>query len=312
MHKADEPDRYAGGYFNEWPTWVMLAICHAAWAVSLVFWDTLWPLIAVPAALSVALHSSLQHEILHGHPTRSGLINEILVSLPVGLAIPYRRFRDLHLKHHNDDRLTDPYDDPESFYLPPERWGRASPVIRAVFRINGTFAGRLVIGPALAMVGFWRTEIRLMLAGDHRVIGAWLRHGVGVAVVLAILDRAGVPVWQYVLGAAYPGMSLIMVRSFIEHRAAPTTAHRTAIVEAGPFWRLLFLNNNLHSVHHEHPTIAWFRLGAIWQRERDRVLERNGGYYLKGYGEVLRRWGIRRREPLVHPFRGWDNPTDPT
>ena len=96
-------------------------------------------------------------------------------------------------------------------------------------------------------------------------------------------------------------MSLIMVRSYIEHRAAETTTHRTAIVEAGWFWRLLFLNNNYHSVHHQRPSVPWYRLRGIWEAERDSVLERNGGYYIRGYGEVMRRWGVRQREPMVHP-----------
>lgn len=312
MHKADVPNRHAGRRSIEWPTWAMLAGCYALWALSLIFWDALWPLIAVPAAISVALHSSLQHEILHGHPTRSGPVNEALVSLPVGLAIPYRRFHDLHLKHHNDDRLTDPFDDPESFYVPVQAWGRFSPVIRSIFMVNGTFLGRLAIGPALAMFGFWRSEARLMRAGDQRVIGAWVRHGIGVVLVLSLLLAAGVPIWQYTLAAAYPGMSLIMVRSFIEHRADTDPTRRTAVVEAGLFWRLLFLNNNYHAVHHAQPTVAWYRLGKIWRRERDQVLSGNGGYFLNGYSEVLRRWGFRQREPLVHPFRDRDLPTDQT
>ena len=60
-----------------------------------------------------AAHSSLQHEALHGHPTRSAALNEALVFLPLGLLFPYRRFKMLHLRHHNNSALTDPYDDPE-------------------------------------------------------------------------------------------------------------------------------------------------------------------------------------------------------
>lgn len=301
MDAMDGANRYAGRRRLEWPTWVVLIGCHALWAISLLFWDALGVLVAIPAAIAVALHSSLQHEVLHGHPTRSGLVNEALVFLPVGLAIPYRRFRDLHLKHHNDERLTDPYDDPESFYLPPDAWGRFRAIPRALFTVNATFAGRLVIGPALALYGFWRGDLKLILAGDRRVQGGWARFAAGLVPVLGILWWAGVPLWQYVLLAAYPGLSLIMVRSFIEHRAAREATHRSAIVEAGLFWRLLFLNNNYHSVHHQRPSVPWYRLGEIWRAERDRVLERNGGYYVHGYGEVARRWGLRQREPVVHP-----------
>jgi fatty acid desaturase len=39
------------------------------------------------------------------------------VFLPIGLVWPFRRFKALHLRHHADERLTDPFDDPESYYL---------------------------------------------------------------------------------------------------------------------------------------------------------------------------------------------------
>ena len=42
---------------------------------------------------TVALHSSLQHEALHGHPTRHAPVNEALVFLPLGLFYPFRRFK---------------------------------------------------------------------------------------------------------------------------------------------------------------------------------------------------------------------------
>ena len=291
----------------EGPTWLALAGCYILWLATVwaVPWLGWW-LCAVPGALAVAFHSSLQHEVLHGHPTRNALINEALVFPAVGLFIPYRRFRDTHLKHHNDERLTDPYDDPESFYLPVGTWERGCSMTRALLAFNGTFAGRMLIGPALAMWGFWRAEWRLVRAGDRAVQGAWLRHVLGLIPVIAILTWAGVPLWAYVLGWAYPGMSLIMVRSYIEHRADDSPDRRSAIVESCWFWRLLFLNNNFHAVHHDRPAVAWYRIPGLWSSERVRVLDRNGGYYLSGYGDVIRRWLWRRREPVVHPMHHRD------
>ena len=294
----------------EWPTWVALAACYTSWGLALWFAPELGWWYVLPGAVTVAFHSSLQHEILHGHPTRNGLVNEALVFPAVGLFIPYRRFRDLHLKHHNDERLTDPYDDPESFYLGASDWSARCVVMCTLLRINATFAGRMIIGPAMAMWAFWRTEARLILTGDRAVIGAWVRHAIGAVPVVLAVRAAGVDLWFYALAAAYPGMSLIMVRSFIEHRAAENAPERTAIVEGGLFWRLLFLNNNLHSVHHNRPSMAWYRIPEVWQSEREQVLTRNGGYLLPGYWAVIRRWFWRAREPVVHPFI--DNQQDKT
>jgi len=70
--------------------------------------------------LAAAMHSSLCHEALHGHPTRLKWLNEALVFAQLSLVIPYGRFHDLHLVHHTDENLTDPYDDPESNYRDPK------------------------------------------------------------------------------------------------------------------------------------------------------------------------------------------------
>lgn len=300
----------SGRSWIEGPTWLALAGCYGLWVAALLAVPTLGWWCVIPGALAVAFHSSLQHEILHGHPTRNAAINEALIFPALGLFIPYRRFRDLHLKHHNDERLTDPYDDPESFYVPCAAWERGCNVTKALLTANGCFAGRMLIGPALAMWGFWRSEGRLIIAGDRAAQGAWVCHLLGVLPVLGVLWWAGIPLWAYILGSAYPGMSLIMMRSFIEHRAADDADHRTAVIESNWFWRLLFLNNNFHVLHHEKPSLAWYRIPALWRTERARVLGGNGGYYISGYGEVVRRWLWRRREPLVHPLVHRDTPNE--
>src|SRR5690606_41027911 len=94
----------------EWPTVALIAACYAVWFAA-GFW--LWadhPLVAaVVLTLVIALQSSLMHEASHGHPTRRSIVNELLVELPIGLLYPYRRFKALHLRHHADERLTDPF-----------------------------------------------------------------------------------------------------------------------------------------------------------------------------------------------------------
>ena len=55
-----------------------------------------------------------------------------------------------------------------------------------------------------------------------------------------------------------PEIALLLIRSFGEHRARPGARERTAIVEGSWILGPLFLFNNLHSVHHDEPTMAWY------------------------------------------------------
>ncbi|MEO0682159.1 MAG: fatty acid desaturase [Pseudomonadota bacterium] len=291
---------------GETPTWVALAGCYTLWllAIGVVHaapapWDWAW---APLAALACAFHASLQHEALHGHPTRSAAMNEALVFPALGLLYPYRRFREMHLRHHDDDRLTDPYDDPESWYLAEAQTRALSAPLRLALQANRTLLGRMFIGPWLGTWALVRQDLPGLARGDRRLWNAWGRHAVGLALVMAALVWAGVNPLAYIVLAALPGAALIYVRTYIEHRAAEDPGHRSAVVEAHWFWSLLFLNNNLHAVHHAEPALPWHRLPARYAARKAAVLDRNGGYAPAGYAEVFRRWLLRPREPLAHPF----------
>ncbi len=291
-------------YRIEWPTYVALAGCYGAWALVTLNWSWLPLIIFVPlAAYCVALQSSLRHEALHGHPTRSVAVNEALVFPALCLVIPYRRFRDTHLRHHFDARLTDPYDDPESWFLAESDWSALPRALRILLRINNTLAGRLIIGPPLSLVGLLRHDIKAMLAGNRRVALAWALHVAGcLPVVSWIVFVAGIPLWAYLLAASWPGLSLLMLRTYAEHQAHPEVPQRTAIIEASPVFSLLFLNNNLHFLHHKRPRVPWYELPGLYRTERDRLWQENGGYGFAGYGDLARRHLLRPRQPVRHPF----------
>jgi fatty acid desaturase len=181
----------------EWPTIVLIVACTATWLATTYAagQNGWWPLLFV-TLLSVTLHSSLQHEVLHGHPTRNRLINEALVFFPIGLFFPFRRFRTLHLTHHNDSRLTDPYEDPESNYFSPEDWERLPRWMQRIREANNTLIGRLTIGPFMGVPGFWASEFKIMLAGDRKVLFAWGLHALGlVAVLYWVVAVARVDPW---------------------------------------------------------------------------------------------------------------------
>nr|WP_244327633.1 fatty acid desaturase [Roseibium sp. RKSG952] len=282
----------------------MIVICTGGWALLMASAGAYGLWICLPlAAVLVTLSSSLQHEVLHGHPTRSARVNEALVYMPLGLFIPYRRFKQLHLRHHNNDRLTDPYDDPESFYWAWGDWTRLPRILQAVLKLNNTLLGRVTIGPAVSITGFYGSELKAVINGDKAVRNAWLHHIAGaVPVVLFVELAAGIPVWLYIVGVCYPAMALLMVRTFAEHRAHETPEARSVIVEFSPVFSLLFLNNNLHVVHHAHPRVAWYKLPALYRRDRAQWQERNDGYVFKSYCDLARRYLFKAKEPVAHPL----------
>ncbi|WP_413876450.1 fatty acid desaturase [Albidovulum sp.] len=288
---------------TEWPTLGLIAACYLLWALATTWAAALWlPLGMALLALAVTLHSSLQHEVLHGHPFRSRRWNEAMVFLPLGLLFPYRRFRDLHLAHHNDERLTDPYDDPESNFLDPKVWARLPRWRQRLLRANNTLLGRMALGPALGTIAFVGDEARAIGAGDRDIARAWALHLAGLVLVAAWIGLAPMPFWAYAI-SAYLGMSVLKVRTFLEHRAHDEAPGRTVVVERGGILGFLFLYNNLHIVHHTRPRLPWYRLPALYAAEREAFLERNHGYSYASYGEIFRRYFLSAKDPVPHPLR---------
>ena len=287
----------------EWLTLGLIGLTYMVWGFATIWLAQLWlPLAVLVTTLTLALHSSLSHEVLHGHPFRSRLLNEALVFPAIGLFIPYIRFRDTHLDHHRDELLTDPYDDPESNYLDPAVWDHLSQPKRLILRFNNTLIGRLLIGPVVAQLGFMAADWRLIRQGQRHVAWAWVWHIVGVVPVMFwLIYVAQMPIWAYVL-AAYMGISIIKIRTFLEHRAYDRVTGRTVVIEDQGWLAFMFLNNNYHLVHHLHPSVPWYDLPRLYFENSQSYLEKNDGYRYRSYGEVFRRYLLRAKDQVPHPL----------
>ncbi|WP_157016158.1 fatty acid desaturase [Mesorhizobium xinjiangense] len=280
----------------------LIVFCYGGWAAAGVYVWPHWPVVACLAlGVLLALQSSLMHEVLHGHPTRDARINEALVGLPIGVFYPYRRFKRLHLMHHADERLTDPFEDPESYYRALWKHEQYPKAFGFLLHVNNTMIGRLVLGPLLGTAGFLLGELRLLRAGDPAVRTAWLIQGAGLVVVVAIVHFAfAMPFWLYLVGPVWIGQALISVRTFAEHQWSERPDGRTIIVERSPL-ALLFLNNNLHLVHHKAPGVAWYRLPRLFREKRREWVRMNGGYIYPNYFALLRSFALEPKEPVIHP-----------
>lgn len=288
----------------EWPTFALAATIYGGW-LALTFWHRALPAWVVYPALAwlVAWHGSLQHEVLHGHPTRIRAINDAIGFVPISLWLPYHIYRVSHLRHHDDARLTDPLDDPESRYWLPEQWQSLSRWGRLLFMAQNTFFGRLLVGPAWIVGRFFYFQGRALAQGHPGAWRVWGPHLIGVAAVLGwVWGVCGMHPLLYVAFVAYPAASLMLIRSFAEHRAATGVRERIAIVENAPVLGLLFLHNNLHLVHHAWPELPWWRIPAVYRAHRAAMVAANGGLVYDGYWDVARRFWLTPHDKVLHPL----------
>ncbi len=287
----------------EAPTWAVIVSVYLSLGFLTYFATDLPVWLVIPlGAVAVCWYSHVQHELVHGHPTRNRRLNDLFGQIPFTLYLPYSLMRDSHLAHHATPLLTDPEHDTESFYVTPQQWQNLSAAMRWVLVANQTMLGRFVFGPFLMVSGFWRSEALRLLSGDLRHAGSWLVHLAMVAALLCwVVLVCDLAVWQYVLYFALPGLSLGLLRSYAEHRPGDSNAERTALIEGSWFTRLLFLNNNLHAVHHTKPNLAWFKITRDYRANREKWLRRNGGYYLKDYLSLAAKTFFRPKCSPIHP-----------
>jgi fatty acid desaturase len=294
---------------TDYPTlWVAVALYSGFLALTWFFNDLPWWVVLPLGGLLLAWWGSFQHETIHGRPTSSRAFNTVLASPPLALWLPYEIYRETHLRHHRygGRHLTDPERDTESFYRPAGYLRKAGPLRRAVYLSHCTLAGRLLLGPILGVRNLWASELRRVRLGDRSRLQVWALHILSVALLLVwLIGVCKIALWSYILLVVYPGASLTQLRSFIEHRAGGDPRSRTAVVEAHPLWALVFLNNNLHIVHHAHPRLPWHQLPRVWRQMRmtqpgARAIS-EGLVFEGGYFQVVRKYLFRPAIPIEHP-----------
>ena len=174
---------------------------------------------------------------------------------------------------------------------------------RLLAGVQSPLAARLVLGPVLEIATFVAREIQRLARGEGEVWRAWAAHAATVGVIWAWLHFAcGLGLGKYLLCFVYPGVALSLIRSFAEHRAAESPDARVAVVEHAPILGLLFLNNNLHAVHHAWPELPWWKLPGRYRARRSEILSANEGLVYAGYRDVFRRYVFRPHDVATHPL----------
>jgi len=76
----------------EFPTLLLIVLTYAGWlTITLAYGQLPLYFVAPITAVLVTFHGSLQHEIVHGHPTRWSAFNRMLAIVPLNLWLPYVR-----------------------------------------------------------------------------------------------------------------------------------------------------------------------------------------------------------------------------
>lgn len=289
---------------SEFPTWLLIGVIYGGWFAVMLNAQTLGRL---PATLLLIVftgwYMSLQHELIHGHPTRWPRVNQLFGTLPLAVWYPYGLYRDSHLAHHRNHTLTEPDEDPETYYLSAARWAKLPRWQQQLIHLRNTFLGRLLLGPLLDVAATFGRMWQALRHGDRPAIAMWLLHGTLLALLFFWMARQGFsPLW-YLLAVSYPALALTKVRSFYEHRAADDPLARSVNNEAAWPWRMLFLNLNYHSVHHDLPGVPWYGLRRLYLRDREHYYQRNHGFRVAGYRVWLRQFWVRPVGVNVHPGR---------
>lgn len=287
----------------EIPTLLLVIFVYATWLAATANYSHLSLLVSIPLiALLITLHSSLQHEMTHGHPTRWRPFNCALAMIPLSLWVPFERYLHTHHAHHVNARLTDPVDDPETFYWEHGRLQNLHPISRVILKIDQTLAGRLLVGSTWRIWLFLCGEFQLLRRNEKGVRKAWLIHLLLCVPVVLWVKFGGIPLWLYFIAMVVPANAIQLIRSFAEHRAHPDVPARVAIVESSWLLGPIFLFNNLHSLHHESPGIPWYQCPAQYRANRARLIAENQGLVYSTYFEVARRFLFKPHDVLRHPM----------
>jgi len=286
----------------EWPTLILFVLTYGGWVgISALHAQLPLLLVLVLMSLLVTLHSSLQHEVIHGHPTPWFGVNNALAFPSLGLVVPYQRYELLHLQHHRNWLLTDPYDDSESYFVPRLRWLNSNSLLKMMLNFNNTLSGRLLIGPFIMIVRMFKNEYKsCKLSSDARK--SWMWHLLSVTPVIMWLVYVDFSLLLYALAVTYPAISLLMLRAFSEHIPETDFEQRSAIIKTNWFMQLLYLNNNYHRVHHAQPELAWYRLPQAYRRDYAHHTQ----HVYQGYYQLFKQYGFKQRYTVDHPFLARD------
>ena len=115
------------------PTWAVAFVIYLGWGLLTWHYAELpWWLVLPAGGYLLAWHGSLQHEAVHGQLAPWRWPNDAIAHPPLGLWLPFPIYRATHRAHHDFEILTEPWRDPESFYVDQSSWRQLGRPVRIV------------------------------------------------------------------------------------------------------------------------------------------------------------------------------------
>ncbi|MBT3456710.1 MAG: hypothetical protein HN449_01220 [Thiotrichales bacterium] len=285
---------------NELPTWIAIFLVYFFW------WIILSNFYIIPFAhlflvIILTFHGSVQHEILHGHPTGHQGFNDLLAYPSIALWSPYFIYKSSHLKHHEDINLTIPNIDPESYFISKDDWHSLSSYRQKFAAFNMTLLGRLTLGPLWYFFALKKEFLMSFKKPFSINFLVYFSHEVFVVIILyCIWYFFNIHFFTYIV-CAYLAHSLTMLRSFYEHRSNSNPNHRSVIMQTVYPLRILFLNNNYHFVHHKNPDMSWHQIPREYNSNSDKYNQSNGFFLEKGYSKWFKKYLVKPVSEPKHP-----------
>ena len=150
--------------------WIAVTACHATLPK---------PVVIMLGGWLIAWHGLLQHETVHGHPTRNQWVNGAIGFPPLSLWLPYGVYHRSHIAHHRSPAVTHPHFDPESRYH-----DRRRTIATQLARLQSTLIGHLVLGPPISILRFLAEELARAVRDPAQTARDWIPHLLGVALIL--------------------------------------------------------------------------------------------------------------------------------
>lgn len=287
-------------FLTELPTWIAIVSVYLLWWLILKYFFII-PLSPLILIIILTFHGSVQHELIHGHPTNRQGFNDLLAYPPLALWSPYLVYKISHLKHHEDINLTIPDVDPESYFISKDKWSLLSKSRQKLALFNMTLFGRLFLGPLWYFINLKKELLMSFKKPISKNFVVWFSHEIFVIILLFCIWSFFDIHFLIYFSCSYIAHSLTMLRSFFEHRPSSNPNHRSVLMQTIWPLRILYLNNSFHFVHHINPNMSWHLIPSEYKLNQEKYNQSNGNFIEKGYLKWFKEYLFKPVAKPNHP-----------